>query len=45
MHDGGRPIREDLPVQGYVTKPVDINCLVTVVKSLDGLGLRILRAE
>ncbi|WP_212990792.1 response regulator [Actinoplanes auranticolor] len=37
--------REDLPVQGYATKPVDLACLSSVVRSLDSIAFVVLRVE
>jgi CheY-like chemotaxis protein len=34
---------EYLPVQGYVTKPVDFACLVSVVRSTEALGFQVWR--
>lgn len=36
---------EFLPVQGYLLKPVDFNCLVTVVRSLQNLGFQFVRRD
>jgi CheY-like chemotaxis protein len=36
---------EFLPVQGYVAKPVDFACIVSVVKSLENLGFEVRRAS
>jgi CheY-like chemotaxis protein len=34
---------ENLPVQGYATKPVDLACLNAVVRSLDSMAFVVLR--
>lgn len=36
--------RENLPVQGYAVKPIDLDCLTSVVQSLDSLAFMVLRA-
>ncbi|SNY25439.1 response regulator [Paractinoplanes atraurantiacus] len=36
--------QEQLPVQGYVAKPVDFACLMTIVRSIDSLGLQVLKS-
>ncbi|GAA3347076.1 response regulator [Amorphoplanes nipponensis] len=37
--------REGLPVQGYASKPVDLACLTSVVRSLDSLAFVVLRLD
>ncbi|GAB1692937.1 response regulator [Krasilnikovia sp. M28-CT-15] len=37
--------RENLPVQGYATKPVDLACLSSVVRSLDSLAFVVLKLD
>ena len=37
--------RENLPVQGYATKPVDLACLSAVVRSLDSMAFMVLRVR
>lgn len=37
--------RENLPVQGYATKPVDLACLTAVVRSLDSMAFMVLRVR
>ncbi|OJF15237.1 response regulator [Couchioplanes caeruleus] len=36
---------ENLPVQGYATKPLDFACLVSVVRSLEVLGFQVSRVS
>lgn len=35
---------ENLPVQGYARKPVDFDCLVSIVRRIRSLGFEVLRS-